>query len=65
MRCWDAMRYWFAPLIFLVALAPATAAAVPRDSNAPFDMRAIVEMIVDKDSFFARRACARNQTVQR
>ncbi len=26
--------------------------AVPRDSNAPFDMRAIVEMIVDKDSFF-------------
>ena len=26
--------------------------AVPRDSNAPFDMRAIVQMIVDKDSFF-------------
>ena len=26
--------------------------AVPRDSNAGFDMRAIVEMIVDKDSFF-------------
>ncbi|NIP16552.1 MAG: propionyl-CoA carboxylase [Pseudomonadales bacterium] len=26
--------------------------AVPRDSNAPFDMRAIVEMIVDLDSFF-------------
>ncbi|MEM7219285.1 MAG: carboxyl transferase domain-containing protein [Pseudomonadota bacterium] len=26
--------------------------AVPRDSNAPFDMRAIVEMIVDRDSFF-------------
>ena len=26
--------------------------AVPRDSNAPFDMRAIVEMIVDVDSFF-------------
>ena len=26
--------------------------AVPRDSNAGFDMRAIVEMIVDQDSFF-------------
>ncbi len=26
--------------------------AVPRDGNAPFDMRAIVEMIVDTDSFF-------------
>ncbi|MCZ6655774.1 MAG: propionyl-CoA carboxylase [Gammaproteobacteria bacterium] len=26
--------------------------AVPRDGNAPFDMRAIVEMIVDIDSFF-------------
>ena len=26
--------------------------AVPRDSNAGFDMRAIVEMIVDEDSFF-------------
>ncbi len=26
--------------------------AVPRESNAPFDMRAIVEMIVDADSFF-------------
>lgn len=26
--------------------------AVPRDSNAPFDMRAIVEMIVDLNSFF-------------
>ena len=26
--------------------------AVPRDSNAPFDMRAIVEMVVDVDSFF-------------
>jgi acetyl-CoA carboxylase carboxyltransferase component len=26
--------------------------AVPRDSNAPFDARAIVEMVVDKDSFF-------------
>ena len=27
-------------------------AAVPRDTNQPFDMRAIVEMVVDKDSFF-------------
>jgi len=26
--------------------------AVPRDSNAAFDMRAIVEMVMDKDSFF-------------
>jgi acetyl-CoA carboxylase carboxyltransferase component len=26
--------------------------AVPRDSNAPFDMRGIVKMIVDVDSFF-------------
>ena len=26
--------------------------AVPRDSNAPFDMRSIVHMIVDSDSFF-------------
>ncbi len=26
--------------------------SVPRDSNAPFDMRAIVEMVVDRDSFF-------------
>ena len=26
--------------------------AVPRDSNAPFDMRAIVRMVVDLDSFF-------------
>ena len=26
--------------------------AVPRDSNAGFDMRAIVEMIVDQESFF-------------
>ncbi len=26
--------------------------AVPRDSNAPFDMRAIVNMIVDHESFF-------------
>ena len=26
--------------------------AVPRDTNQPFDMRAIVEMVVDKDSFF-------------
>ncbi|MCZ6887416.1 MAG: propionyl-CoA carboxylase [Gammaproteobacteria bacterium] len=26
--------------------------AVPRDSNAPFDMRAIVRMVVDIDSFF-------------
>ncbi len=25
---------------------------VPRDSNAPFDMRSIVEMVVDRDSFF-------------
>jgi acetyl-CoA carboxylase carboxyltransferase component len=26
--------------------------AVPRDGNAPFDMRAIVEMVVDQDSLF-------------
>ena len=26
--------------------------AVPRESNAPFDMRAIVDMVVDVDSFF-------------
>jgi len=26
--------------------------AVPRDANAPFDMRRIVEMVVDKDTFF-------------
>ena len=26
--------------------------AVPRESNAPFDMRAIVNMVVDRDSFF-------------
>ncbi len=26
--------------------------AVPRDGNAPFDMRAIVEMVVDRGSFF-------------
>jgi methylmalonyl-CoA decarboxylase subunit alpha len=26
--------------------------AVPRESNAPFDMRAIVEMVVDRDSLF-------------
>ncbi len=25
---------------------------VPRESNAPFDMRAIVDMVMDKDSFF-------------
>ena len=26
--------------------------AVPRDSNAPFDMRAIVTMVMDQDSVF-------------
>jgi acetyl-CoA carboxylase carboxyltransferase component len=26
--------------------------AVPRDANAPFDMRAIIEMVVDRGSFF-------------
>ncbi|HEX7036737.1 MAG TPA: carboxyl transferase domain-containing protein [Pseudomonadales bacterium] len=33
-------------------MEPELAHAVPRDSNAPFDMRAIVEMVVDRDSFF-------------
>lgn len=33
-------------------MEPELAHAVPRDSNAPFDMRAIVEMVVDRGSFF-------------
>ncbi len=33
-------------------MEPELLAAVPQDTNQPFDMRAIVEMVVDKGSFF-------------
>ena len=33
-------------------MEPDLLSAVPRDTNQPFDMRAIAEMVVDKDSFF-------------
>ena len=35
--------------------------AVPRDGNQAFDMRAIVEMVVDRDSFFEMGRALRSQ----